>query len=372
MKTRTIGLTVIGVLVAGVLLAGPGARMALRIPFVQHKLIQRGFAQAMARNAAREALVNAEELRVVLCGTGSPLQSRERAGPCAAVLAAGKIWLVDAGGGGWRNMNVWNMPNGKLAGVLLTHFHSDHIEDLGEVNLQSWVAGRTAALPVYGGPGVESVVNGFNAAYALDSGYRETHHGAAVLPPAAATMVPHVVEAGAGVSLHEGQVTTVLDQDGMKITAIGVNHAPVQPAYAYRFDYGGRSVVISGDTKASPDFATAVAGVDVMVHEAQLSDVLQQLHVLMAEQGNWRMAKVLNDIQGYHTTPEQAGQIANTAGAKLLVLTHLTPALPPFLAGPLFMQAVQRSRASGSVLGHDGLMVSLPQGSDLVDITDLQ
>ena len=268
MKIRAIGLTAVCVGVAGFVVAGPAARLALRLPFVQQRLIARGFADAMARNARQEALVDAPELRVILCGTGSPLPNRDRAGPCAAVVAAGKIWLVDAGGGGWRNMNLWNMPNGKLAGVLLTHFHSDHIEDLGEVNLQSWVAGRSIALPVFGGPGVESVVNGFNAAYALDSGYRETHHGATVLPPAAAAMVPHVVQAGPGVSLHEGQVADVLNQDGMRITAIGVNHAPVSPAYAYRFDYGGRSVVISGDTKASPDFATAVAGVDVMVHRS--------------------------------------------------------------------------------------------------------
>jgi ribonuclease Z len=371
MKTRTIALSAAAVIAVGLLLAGPGTKLALRMPAVQQALIRRGFAQAMQANAAAEALVDAPVLRVVLCGTGSPIPSPERAGPCAAVLAGGKIWLVDVGGGGWKNMNLWHMPGDKLAAVLLTHFHSDHIEDLGEVNLVSWVAGRTQALPVYGGPGVDSVVAGFTAAYVLDTGYRERHHGPTVLAPAAAQMVPHVVEAGLGVVLHEGQVQTVLEADGMKISAIGVNHSPVSPAYAYRFDYGGRSVVISGDTRASPDFATAIAGVDVLVHEAQADDALGQIHDLMAQQGNARMAKVLNDIQSYHTTPAQAGEIANKAGAKLLVLTHLTPALPAMLAVPVFMQDVQATRPSGTVLGYDGLMVSLPSGSAEITVSNV-
>ena len=84
------------------------------------------------------------------------------------------------------------------------------------------------------------------------------------------------------------------------------------------------------------------------------------------------MAKILNDIQSYHTTPAQAAEIANAARAKLLVLTHLTPGLPGFLLEPIFMQAVERNRPAGSILGHDGLMVSLPSGSDAVEVSDVK
>jgi ribonuclease Z len=372
MTAKTLALAGACGVSALLVLAGLARGVALHMSAVQRMLVARGFHETMERNAAMAALVDAPVLRVVLCGTGSPLPSRERAGPCAAILAGGHIWLVDAGGGGWRNMQLWHMPTDKLTAVLLTHFHSDHIEDLGEVNLQSWVSGRTSPLDVYGGPGVDRVVGGFNAAYALDSEYRETHHGAKVLPFDAHLMAARVVEAGGGAALHEGQVQTVLDRDGMRITAIGVNHAPVSPAYAYRFDYGGRSVVVSGDTKASPAFATAVAGVEVMVHEAQSEAVVAQLHDLMAAEGNNRMAKLLNDIQSYHTSPEQAAGIANAAGAKLLVLTHLTPALPGFLSEPVFMDEVAQKRPGGSVLGRDGMMISLPGGGTAVDISQLQ
>jgi len=131
-------------------------------------------------------------------------------------------------------------------------------------------------------------------------------------------------------------------------------------------------VVISGDTQASPAFATAVAGVDVMVHEAQANELLRQAQAIMAARGNAWLAKLLGDIQTYHTMPAEAAGIANQAGAKLLILTHLTPPLPEFFAEPAFMTEVERVRPSGSLLGHDGLMVSLPAGSDRLDITDLK
>ena len=84
---------------------------------------------------------------------------------------------------------LWRVPLQNIAGVFLTHFHSDHIGELGEIRLQTWVAGRKTPLKVYGPPGVEQVVAGFNQAYALDDGYRTEHHGAAMLPPDAVAMV---------------------------------------------------------------------------------------------------------------------------------------------------------------------------------------
>ncbi|MEJ0045964.1 MAG: MBL fold metallo-hydrolase [Rhodospirillales bacterium] len=267
-----------GFVVVVALLAGPVRHALLRIPAIETGVFTRGLARNLDANEAGVALVDAKELRVVMCGTASRSRTPSGRGRAPRVIAAGKIWMVDVGGGGWRNLILWHLPGDHLTAVLLTHFHSDHIEDLGEVNVESWVAGRPASLPVYGGPGVVDVVDGFLAAYAHDTTYRVAHHGAETLPPDREKMIPHVIEAAPGVPLHEGQTAPVLDQDGMKITAIGVNHAPVSPAYAYRFDYGGRSVVISGDTKASPAFATAVAGVDVMVHEAQANGLLQLAH----------------------------------------------------------------------------------------------
>ena len=120
-------------------------------------------------------------MRVVLCGTGNPLPDRERAAACTAIFAGGNMYLVDIGPGSWKNLALWRVPPAKLAAIMLTHFHSDHIGDLGEINIETWANGRDHPLRVYGPPGVDQVVNGFAQAYSLDEGYRIAHHGAALM-----------------------------------------------------------------------------------------------------------------------------------------------------------------------------------------------
>ena len=229
------------------------AFVALRIPSVEMWLFQRALHHIVDRPVPQ--LAKADELSVLLCGTGSPLPDRDRAGPCAIVAAGKRLYVIDVGIGSVRNMLSWRLPLEDVAGVLLTHFHSDHIPELGEIRLQTWVAGRKHHLPVYGPPGVETVVAGFEQAYALDTKYRVEHHGADFLPPDAAPMEAHAV------TIPEDATTAVvLDQDGLKITAIRVHHGPVKPAYGYRFDYHGRSVVISGDTEPDEDLAQGGQG----------------------------------------------------------------------------------------------------------------
>ncbi|MGH7819332.1 MAG: MBL fold metallo-hydrolase, partial [Candidatus Binatia bacterium] len=163
-------------------------------------------------------------LHVVLCGTGSPLADPDRAGPCTAIMADGKLFLVDVGPGSWENVQRWRLPRASLTGVLLTHFHSDHIGELGEVTMQSWLAGRKRPLTVYGPPGVERVVDGFREAYAQDTRYRIDHHGAEAMPPDGARLEARVLEGG------EGGVAAVLDSGSLRVVAFPVDHRPVVPA----------------------------------------------------------------------------------------------------------------------------------------------
>jgi len=368
MKPRSLGYVALGLVAAAGMLRFGVLPLALNNPAVQDWIVRRSVNAAADRGAARLAMVEAPELRAVLCGTASPMPNRERAGTCTAVMAAGQIWIVDVGGGSVRNMLLWQLPQKDVRGILLTHFHSDHIEDLGEANLQSWVGGRPAQLPVYGGPGIDDVVNGFNQAYSLDRGYRTAHHGVAMLPPDHGSMQPHVIATADGKPLAEGASQTVLEQDGLKITAIGVNHAPVSPAYAYMFSYKGRSLVVSGDTRSSPAFAAASAGVDVMIHEVQAAVPLAAMGEALSARGNDRIAKIVHDIRTYHATPEEAAAIANTAGAKLLVMTHLTPPVPKNLCNDFFLNPTKAIRPSGSVVGEDGTLISLPPDSSAVEV----
>ncbi len=349
-----------GVLVALLLLGA--AFLALRSPAVQDRLIERFAARLVARSA--DALLEEDALRVLLCGTSSPFPG-DRAGPCTAVFAGGSFWVVDVGQGSTNNLLLWRVPGRRIGGVLLTHFHSDHIGALGELDLQTWVDGRPGPLRVFGPPGVERVVAGFEEAYAQDAAYRTAHHGAALLPPDVGRMEARPVDASAG-------PTVVLEEGGLRITAFPVDHRPVEPAQGYRFEYGGRSVVVSGDTVKDARLVEAARGADVLVHEAQSNHLVALLQRAAEDAGRSRVAKIFSDIPSYHTTPVEAAEIANEAGVDLLVFTHLTPPPPNRLVELAFLRGVADVRPEGWVLGEDGLLVELPTGSDAVEIRSIR
>lgn len=297
-------------------------------------------------------------LHVVLCGTGSPLADPERAGPCTAVIAGGHFFLVDVGPGSWENVQTWRLPRAQLSGVLLTHFHSDHIGELGEVVTQSWIAGRQEPLKVYGPPGVQDVVVGFQQAYTHDREYRVAHHGDEAMPPdggrATAVILPVPPDNGSHL---------VLEQDGVRVTAFSVDHEPVVPAFGYRIEYNGRSVVISGDTKKSANLIEHAKGADILVHEALAAHLITQMVPRFEKLGQARLAKLAGDVVDYHTTPVQAAEAAKEAGVRQLVLTHLVP--PPINAVVRreFMQGVDEAWDGKVVLGEDGMHFTLPKGT---------
>jgi ribonuclease Z len=255
------------------------------------------------------------------------------------------------------------LPIDHIGGVFYTHFHSDHIADLGELNMNSWGLGRTAPLDVYGPPGVERVVAGFAEAYALDEGYRVAHHGADFMKPALWQMVPHSVALTEGSAEAHDRTGVALDDGTLKVTAIEVNHSPVEPAYGYRFDYKGRSIVVSGDTQAHAPLAKAAAGADVLFHEGQAQHMVKTLQGIAERTGQRRLAKILGDIPSYHTSPVEAAEIANTAKVKLLVLTHLTPPVVNALAERIYARGVAEARHGDWVVATDGLLIELPLGS---------
>jgi ribonuclease Z len=162
------------------------------------------------------------------------------------------------------------------------------------------------------------------------------------------------------------------ERDGLRVTAFVVDHAPVAPAVGYRFDYRGRSVVVSGDTKPVASLVEAARGADVLVHEAQANHVLRILAGVATEQGRERVATILHDIESYHSTPVEAARAANAAGVRLLVLTHLTPPPPNALIERIFLRDVDGVRAEGVVLARDGTLVELPLGSDAAVVRQLE
>ena len=300
-------------------------------------------------------MLNDGQLHVVLCGTGSPLPDPNRAQACTAIIAGGEFVLVDTGSGSWRKVAVNNLPAANLNAVLLTHFHSDHIGDLGEALMQSWAAGRNHKLDVYGPPGVEQVVAGFEQAYSLDTGYRVAHHGAEWMPRSAAGAIAQPIRLKSNES-----AALVFERNGLKVTAFKVEHDPAIPAYGYRFEYRGRVVVVSGDTARSDNLARHAAGADLLIHDVIAKNLLQMAASNFDQVGNKRRAKMSRDIMTYHTSPLEAAAIAASAKVETLVFTHMVP--PPNSAQieQAFTRGVSDIFKRKVVLGTDGMRFDLP------------
>jgi ribonuclease Z len=350
MRTRRkigLGLLVVLLAIGGLLL------------LAKDRLAQRAFDSAIDSTVGvdRSAALP-DGIHVYVCGSGSPMPDAQRAGPCLGVLAGDQAFVFDAGAGSIRKLGRMGYPMPRIKAAFLTHLHSDHIDGLGELLLQAWVAGgRAAPLPIYGPSGTEEVVAGFNAAYAIDSGFRVAHHGPKVVQPSGFGGKDQIITLPDGVN---NQV--VYDQGGVRVTVIRVDHAPIAPAFGYRIDYKGRAVSLSGDTVYSPSFVTASKGVDLMLHEALNKKMIAAIGARLAERGQANNAQIMQDIQNYHASPEDAARSAKEAGARALVLYHLVPAPPAAVIEGLFLGDAPKVYPGELRLAQDGMLISLPAG----------
>jgi len=296
-----------------------------------------------------------DSLRVVVCGSASPLgNDPSRAQACIAVVTPEHFFLFDVGARSPLRMAQARLPMARINGVFLTHFHSDHIAALPDVNLTTWVQGRTSALQVFGPSGVQSVVDGFNAAYQLDRGYRTAHHGSELLPPNTGSMQ--------AVTITPGEV--VWQDELLKVTAFLVEHPPIDPAVGYRVDYRGRSVVISGDTNAADSLFTAAKDADLLLHDA-LSRTLLNPMIETATQLNIPVVPtIMTDVIDYHADTTSLPARAAAAGIKQLAFYHMVPVPQNALAEKMFL----RNLPADVILTRDLHTFDLPANSSDIHI----
>lgn len=246
-------------------------------------------------------------IEITLLGTGSPIPDPNRAGPSTLVRAGGQTFLVDCGRGVLQRAAAIGVGANGLTALLLTHLHSDHIADLGDLIITRWVTTFVPdppPLPIIGPPGTAEVVEATLKAFGFDIGYRIAHHADLTAPP--------------NVEVHEYTDGPVWDSDGVQIRVAPTDHRPVQPTIGFRVEYQGASVVLAGDTVPCESLDALAAGAGALVHTVIRKDLVEQLPM-----------QRVRDILDYHSSVQQAAGTAARAGVGTLVLTHYVPGIAP-------------------------------------------
>jgi ribonuclease BN (tRNA processing enzyme) len=274
--------------------------------------------------------------RVILLGTGGgPRPNKMRNQSSWVVLVNDLPYVVDCGGGVSRQMVFANIPLAKLRHVFLTHHHSDHNLEYGSLMYNAWVSGFKGRIDTYGPPPIEKITKLFLETNAYDINIRIPDEGR---PPLEPMIHPHEFSKGG----------LVVETENVKVTAALVNHPPVEPAFAYRFDTPDRSIVFSGDTTPCEGLVKLAQGADVLVHEVIHKPSLAKL---LARVPN--ADRLLEHIVASHTTHIDVGKVAKEAGVKTLVLTHFVPVDDPSMTDEMWTEGAKANFEGKVIVGKD-------------------
>ena len=215
-------------------------------------------------------------------------------------------FLVDAGSGAGVQLVKAGVRPYHWPPVFITHHHSDHTIDLGHLLVTRWIVGQNAPFEVFGPAGTRRQVDKLMDYLHWDIEVRREHMRER-RPPTV-----HVTE------IEEGPV---LEREGVRVSAFLVDHGPVKPAFGYRFEGGGRSVVVSGDTRPCENLIAWSHGVDCLIHEC-----CEMTKTSWYPECGWpTIEDKIRDLQSYHTRPDEVGRVAAAARVKALAITHLMP-----------------------------------------------
>ena len=275
--------------------------------------------------------------RVVLLGTkaGPRVVPGGRGMMGSVVIAGGVPYVVDCGYGVTEKLVRAGVPLAKLRHIFITHHHSDHVIEYPTLFLLAWASGLSSRVDTWGPPPIEEATRLAFAANVTDIEVRMAEEGR---PDPRKLVFAHDLPLPGA----------VMQDENVRVTSALVDHGPIKPAYAYRFDMADRSVVFSGDTTYFPPLVDLARGADVLVHESMYFPAVDKLLAANPNAPTLRQHMVAG-----HTSPEDAGRIAAAAGVKKLVFSHISPVENDGITEDVWITAARKTFGGEIVVGRD-------------------
>jgi ribonuclease Z len=300
-----------------------------------------------------EELLSPDQISVVLVGTAGPM-SPDVAQASTVIFVNGQFLLFDTGDYAQKRMEQFNLPIESLDAVFLTHFHNDHIADLGEVMQRSYMLGREKELVVYGPTGVEDIVAGFNMIYAADSDHRTEHHGEEIMPLEYQFATASEFDA-------DSDEVVVYEKDGVVVTAFKVAHPPIEPVFGYVIEFAGKKVVISGDTIVTDELARHSNSADLLVMDIMNYELVELMENTFRVIGDEGLATIMYDIREYHPDVNDVAEMIQNQDVKRVALTHYAPAAPvQSMMKRFYINPIKKDYDGELIAGGDGTTIVIP------------